>query len=48
MNDVFAAALELQAVCQTHHWRFCFIGEKKIAQHKQPFTRIKRTRRGKS
>jgi hypothetical protein len=26
MNDVIAAALELQTVCQKHGWRFCFIG----------------------
>jgi hypothetical protein len=26
MNEVFAAALELQAVCQKQGWRFCFIG----------------------
>jgi hypothetical protein len=26
MNEVFAAALELQTVCQTQAWQFCFIG----------------------
>lgn len=26
MNDVIQAAAELQAVCQTHGWQFCFIG----------------------
>jgi len=36
MNDVFAAALELQTVCQ-----------KRIAHHNQPFAKIKRSKRGK-
>ncbi len=26
MNDVIAAALELQTACKKHRWRFCFIG----------------------
>ena len=26
MNDVIQAAGELQAVCQSHDWQFCFIG----------------------
>jgi len=59
MNDVIAAALALQTVCQEHGWRFCFIGgiaeqrwseprfEQKITRYNQPFTRIKRTRRRK-
>jgi len=24
--EVFRAAAELQALCESHHWRFCFIG----------------------
>ena len=26
MNDLIQAAAELQAVCQSHDWQFCFIG----------------------
>ena len=26
MNPIFAAALDLQAVCRREGWRFCFIG----------------------
>ncbi len=26
MNEVIQAAAELQAVCQSHDWQFCFIG----------------------
>ncbi|MBA2356515.1 MAG: nucleotidyl transferase AbiEii/AbiGii toxin family protein [Acidobacteria bacterium] len=26
MNALLRAAADLQAVCVTHHWRFCFIG----------------------
>ena len=26
MNNVFQAASELQEVCQSNHWKFCFIG----------------------
>lgn len=26
MNNVFQAALELQAICQSNQWKFCFIG----------------------
>jgi hypothetical protein len=26
VNNVFQAALELQAICQSNQWKFCFIG----------------------
>jgi hypothetical protein len=36
MNDVFAAALELQTVCQKHGWRFCFIGGIAVQRWSEP------------
>jgi hypothetical protein len=36
MNDVFAAALELQSVCQKHGWRFCFIGGIAVQRWSEP------------
>ena len=36
MNDVIAAALELQTVCQKHHWRFCFIGGIAVQRWSEP------------
>lgn len=36
MNDVFAAALELQTVCQEHGWRFCFIGGIAVQRWSEP------------
>jgi hypothetical protein len=26
VNEVIRAAAELQAFCESHRWRFCFIG----------------------
>jgi hypothetical protein len=36
MNDVFAAALELQTVCQKQGWRFCFIGGIAVQRWSEP------------
>ncbi|MGA2556417.1 MAG: nucleotidyl transferase AbiEii/AbiGii toxin family protein [Verrucomicrobiota bacterium] len=36
MNDVIAAALELQVVCQQHGWRFCFIGGIAVQRWSEP------------
>ena len=36
MNDVIAAALELQSVCQEHGWRFCFIGGIAVLRWSEP------------
>jgi len=36
MNNVIAAALELQAVCQQHGWRFCFIGGIAVQRWSEP------------
>jgi hypothetical protein len=36
MNDVFAAALELQTVCKQHGWRFCFIGGIAVQRWSEP------------
>jgi len=36
MNDVIAAALELQTVCQEHKWRFCFIGGIAVQRWSEP------------
>ena len=36
MNNVIAAALELQAVCQKHGWRFCFIGGIAVQRWSEP------------
>jgi len=36
MNNVFAAALELQTVCQEHGWRFCFIGGIAVLRWSEP------------
>jgi hypothetical protein len=36
MNDVIAAALELQTVCQKQGWRFCFIGGIAVQRWSEP------------
>jgi hypothetical protein len=36
MNDVIAAALELQTVCREHGWRFCFIGGIAVQRWSEP------------
>lgn len=36
MNIVFAAAIELQSVCQKHGWRFCFIGGIAVLRWSEP------------
>ena len=36
MNEVILAAAELQAVCETQNWRFCFIGGVALMRWGQP------------
>ena len=36
MNDVIQAAAELQLVCQTQGWRFCFIGGLALQRWSEP------------
>ncbi len=36
MNPLFAAALRLQSFCQTHQWRFCFIGGLAVQRWGEP------------
>lgn len=36
MNDVIQAAAELQAVCQSHNWQFCFIGGLALQRWSEP------------
>lgn len=36
MNPIFAAALEVQAVCHAHGWRFCFIGGLAVQRWGEP------------
>ena len=36
MNNVIAAALELQTVCQEHGWQFCFIGGIAVQRWSEP------------
>ena len=36
MNDVIAAALELQTVCQNQGWQFCFIGGIAVQRWSEP------------
>lgn len=36
MNPIFAAALEMQAFCETQGWRFCFIGAVAVQRWGEP------------
>lgn len=36
MNALFRAAADLQAVCSTHQWRFCFIGGLAVLRWGEP------------
>ena len=36
MNDVIQAAAELQAVCQSQNWQFCFIGGVALQRWSEP------------
>ncbi|GDY21091.1 hypothetical protein LBMAG56_24370 [Verrucomicrobiota bacterium] len=36
MTEVIQAAAELQAVCQAHGWRFCFIGGLAVLRWGEP------------
>lgn len=36
MNDVIQAAAELQAICQSHDWQFCFIGGLALQRWSEP------------
>ena len=36
MNDVIQAAAELQAVCESHGWKFCFIGGLALQRWSEP------------
>ncbi|MES1254087.1 MAG: hypothetical protein ABUS56_00650 [Acidobacteriota bacterium] len=36
MNALFRAAADLQAVCDMHHWRFCFIGGLAVLRWGEP------------
>lgn len=36
MNPIFAAALDVQAVCRDYHWKFCFIGAVAVQRWGEP------------
>ena len=36
MNEVFKAAAELQTVCESQNWKFCFIGGVALQRWGQP------------
>ena len=36
MNEIIRAAAELQGVCESHGWRFCFIGGLAVERWGQP------------
>ena len=36
MNEVIRAAADLQSVCESHAWRFCFIGGLAVQRWGEP------------